>query len=514
MNPLLDQRRAGIVLHPTSLPGRWGNGELGTQAFRFIDFLRDTGQTVWQMLPVGPTHIDGSPYQCLSVHAGNSLLISLDTLIDAGWLDEQEALASFGPLTADRVVQKRALLSRAHAGFNARADAGDRAALAHFIETQRPWLDDYALYQALRKEHHGAPWDQWPAPHRDRDAAALADARQRLASFIDHVYFEQFLFYRQWHALKDYAHAHGVLLFGDMPIFVAYDSADVWSRREYFDLDDTGRMRVVAGVPPDYFSATGQRWGNPHYRWEAMAADGYRWWIDRLQTQIELVDLVRIDHFRGFESFWEIPADSATAINGRWVAGPGAALFNALRRHFGRLPLVAEDLGMITPEVHALRRQFGLPGMKILQFAFDGGPDNPYLPENHEINCVVYTGTHDNDTTLGWYESLDDERRSKVDDYLGLPDGDRMPWSLIRCAYSSIAQLAMVPMQDVLMLGAAHRMNRPGTTEGNWTWRFEWDQLSDAMITRLSHMTQLYDRAPDVAKRRITIRDRRSSPGG
>ncbi|KAF0192135.1 MAG: 4-alpha-glucanotransferase [Gammaproteobacteria bacterium] len=493
MNHPLDQRRAGVILHPTSLPGRWGNGDLGGDAYRFVDFLQACGQTVWQMLPLGPTHIDGSPYQCLSVHAGNPLLISIDALIDAGWLDAPFAVANFQAHSTDRVVQKRALLARAHAGFLEKADRRDHAALALFIDTHHHWLRDYALYQALRKENRGAEWDRWPVEQRDRAAATLDEASRRLARFIHQVCFEQFVFFRQWQALKNYAHQRGIWLFGDMPIFVAYDSADVWSRREYFELDETGHMRVVAGVPPDYFSATGQRWGNPHYRWSAMAANGFRWWIERVQTQRELVDLIRIDHFRGFEAYWEIPADSPTAINGRWVTAPGEALFSALRRHFGPLPLVAEDLGLITPEVDALRKKFSLPGMKILQFAFDGGPDNPYLPHNHEINSVVYTGTHDNDTTLGWYTSLGDDLRRKVDDYLGLP-GDPMPWPLIRCAYSSIAQLAMVPMQDVLMLGGEHRTNRPGTTEGNWLWRFEWEQVTDDNVARLRHLAELYER--------------------
>lgn len=497
MSHLLDQRRAGVILHPTSLPGKWGNGDLGGDAYRFVDFLQDCGQTVWQMLPLGPTHLDGSPYQCLSVHAGNPLLISIDALIDAGWLDAAFARANFDAGSHDRVVQKRHLLAQAHAGFRARADRDERVEFAQFIDAQRHWLQDYALYQALRKENRGAEWDRWQVRQRDRDAGALAEAADRLALFIDQVCFEQFAFYRQWQSLRSYARQRSVLLFGDMPIFVAYDSADVWSRREHFELDESGHMRVVAGVPPDYFSATGQRWGNPHYRWQAMESDGFHWWIERMQTQLELVDLVRIDHFRGFEAYWEIPADSPTAMNGRWVPAPGAALFGALQRHFGPLPLVAEDLGLITPEVHALRRKFGLPGMKILQFAFDGGPDNPYLPHNHEVDCVVYTGTHDNDTTLGWYAALGADARRKVDDYLGLP-GDPMPWPLIRCAYSSIAQLAMVPMQDVLMLGGEHRMNRPGTTAGNWLWRFEWAQVTDDSVARLRHLADLYERNPDA----------------
>lgn len=500
MNRLLDQRRAGVILHPTSLPGRWGNGDLGADAYRFVDFLVACGQTVWQMLPLGPTHKDGSPYNCLSAHAGNPLLISIDSLIDAGWLDREYAFANFSAKSDDHVIQKRALLAKACENFMQSAGNKDRAAFRLFVDTHAGWLEDYALYLALRKENRGADWNEWPIGERDRDSVALKTVEQRLQLFIEQVCFEQFMFFRQWQALKSYANRNGVLLFGDMPIFVAYDSADVWSHREYFELNEAGRTRVVAGVPPDYFSATGQRWGNPLYRWSRLEADGFHWWIDRVATQLRFVDLIRIDHFRGFESYWEIPAESATAIDGKWIPAPGEALFSTLQRHFGALPLIAEDLGLITPAVHALRNKFGLPGMKILQFAFDSGPDNPYLPHNHEASSVVYTGTHDNDTSLGWYNALSEELRHKVDEYLALP-GDPMPWPLIRCAYSSIAHLAMVPMQDILMLGGEHRMNRPGISGGNWQWRFQWDWLNSDAVARLRHLTELYERKP--AARRV-----------
>jgi len=488
MDPF-ERRRAGVLLHPTSLPGGVGNGELGVEAFRFVEFLADCQISLWQMLPLGPTHRDRSPYQCLSVHAGDTRLISLQRLVETGWLDD----AGLDPLQ-DIDAQRKVRLAAAYNGFLHRAGDETRVALDAFTEQHAGWLDDFALYQALRDDFNGCPWFDWPKPLRDRKPGALKEARKRLAGAIEQVRFEQFLFFQQWMQLRRYANDRGVLLFGDIPIFVAYDSADVWANRQWFTLDEQGEVQVVAGVPPDYFSETGQRWGNPHYNWEGMAGDGYRWWLDRIRTQLELFDLMRIDHFRGFEAYWEIDAASDTAIDGRWVAGPGADFFEALRQTFGRLPLVAEDLGVITPEVTALRRQFGLPGMKILQFAFDGSPENPYLPHNHEPLSVVYTGTHDNNTTLGWYEELSEEHRSFVRNYLGI-DADLMPWPLVRAALASVAQLAMLPMQDVLGLDASHRMNIPGVAEGNWQWRFEWEQLLPEHGERLKAWVQLYGRA-------------------
>ncbi|HHJ14726.1 MAG TPA: 4-alpha-glucanotransferase [Gammaproteobacteria bacterium] len=483
------RRRAGILLHPTSLPGPPGNGDLGEDAWRFVDFLADHGISLWQTLPLGPTHGDLSPYQCLSVHAGNPRLISLQRLVEAGWLDSAELDPS-----RDIGLQRQQRLAAAYNGFRMHARDSDRAALEDFIQQHAHWLEDFALYQALRGEFHGQGWFDWPAPVRDREPAALREARRRLASVIEQVRFEQFVFFHQWGELRRHANGRGVLLFGDIPIFVAYDSADVWAERCWFALDAEGRQTVVAGVPPDYFSATGQRWGNPHYDWEALAADGYGWWLSRLRTQLELFDLMRIDHFRGFEAAWEIPSQAETAVEGRWAPGPGAAFFEKVREAFGGLPLVAEDLGVITAEVTALRERFGLPGMKILQFAFDGSPDNPYLPHNHEPLSVVYTGTHDNDTTLGWYRSLDEGQRDFVHRYLG-GHGDDMPWLLVRTALASVARLAILPMQDVLGLDGAHRMNVPGVTEGNWQWRFAWGQLESAHAERLRDWTGLYGRA-------------------
>ncbi len=486
------RRRAGILLHPTSLPGPWGSGDIGPEARHFIDFLAGSGQTIWQMLPLGPTHHHRSPYQCLSVHAGDPQLISLDDLMARGWLSERDVHAGKEPSQCS-FDYRLCLLEKAFQGFLSRSAEEDRGRLAQFKAEHQDWLADFALYLALRREHQGRDWSQWPAPLRDRDPAALQAARLRLHGFIEQICFEQFVFFTQWQALKDYANERGVLMFGDLPIFIAYDSADVWAERQYFELDGSGRPLVVAGVPPDYFSETGQRWGNPHYRWEAMAADDFAWWKRRIAMQLRLFDMIRIDHFRGFQAYWEIPAEEETAMNGRWVEAPGGQLFEALRIHYGGLPFVAEDLGIITPEVTALRERFNLPGMKILQFAFDGNRDNPYLPYNHEHNAVVYTGTHDNDTALGWYEGLDEGTRHYLHDYVGGID-EAMPWPLIRLALSSVAVTAIVPMQDILGLGGGHRMNTPGTTEGNWSWRFQWEQLAEGAAGRLRHLTHLYGR--------------------
>ncbi len=475
--PFLDRRRAGVLLHPTSLP----SGDIGADAYRFVDFLAAAGFSVWQFLPIGPTHGEfGSPYQCLSVHAGNPQLISAALLVEEGWLGAEAATG------AQR-------LQRAHDGFTRAASQQARDEYAEFRRAHAPWLEDYALYQALRGAHRQIHWIAWPAPLRDRDAQALNDARTRLATAIEQIRFEQFVFFRQWRRLKDYANSKGVLLFGDLPIFVAHDSADVWAQRDQFAVDAHGQLQSMAGVPPDYFSSTGQLWGNPHYNWPGHVADGFGWWKQRFHRQIELMDLVRIDHFRGFEAYWEIPADASTAIDGRWVAAPGDALFATVRAHCPQLRIVAEDLGVITPEVTALRRKHGFPGMKILQFAFDGGAHNPYLPHGHEPDSAVYTGTHDNDTTLGWFNGLRDELKARVYEYLGTPH-EAMPWPLIRAALASVSQLAVIPMQDALALDGAHRMNTPGTVAGNWRWRFTWEQVGPHIAQRLRGMAEMYGR--------------------
>ena len=485
---LFAKRRAGILLHPTSLPGGPGNGDLGPEAYRFVDFLAECGISLWQTLPLGPTHEDRSPYQCLSVHAGNVRLISLQSLVDLGWLDEA-GLDEAGDLDAQRNVR----LATAYTGFQRKAGEEDKRAFKRFVRKRARWLEDFALYQALHQAQGGVPWYNWPQAICERDPEALDVERKRLAGSIAQARFEQFVFYRQWKQLRQYANDRGILLFGDIPIFVAHDSADVWAHREWFSVDEHGQLQVVAGVPPDYFSATGQRWGNPHYRWDELKQDGFGWWLERIRSQMEMFDLARIDHFRGFEAYWEIDARSETAIDGHWVKGPGESFFQVLKQVFGDLPLVAEDLGVITPEVTALRKEFGLPGMKILQFAFDGSPDNPYLPHNHEELCVVYTGTHDNNTTLGWYQELPDHDRARVHHYLG-DSQEPMPALLIRAALASVARLAVIPWQDVLELDGTHRMNVPGVADDNWRWRFTWDQVQEHQKRRLQDWIALYGR--------------------
>lgn len=479
----LGRRQAGVLLHPTSLPGPWICGDLGAEAYHFVDFLADAGFSVWQILPIGPTN-GGSPYQCFSAHGGNPQLISIEKLAEWGWLP-----TPVFPIKG----KKNELLHRAYAGFRRRNDPVQQAEFVGFVGANSRWLEDFALYSALKFLNDEKGWTDWPSPLRDRDPVALEEARRVHAPLLDEVRFEQFAFFRQWQELKEYAHRKGVMLFGDMPIFVAHDSADVWAQRHYFQLDTTGQPTVVAGVPPDYFSATGQRWGNPHYDWQAMEADHFRWWVERVEGQIKLFDLVRVDHFRGFESYWEVPAREPTAMRGRWVKAPGDQLFAALHERFDPLPIVAEDLGIITDEVVALRDKWALPGMKILHFAFDGGANNPYLPHQHLPNFIAYTGTHDNDTTVGWFSGLSEGQRAYVLEYLGYPERE-MPWPLITAAYQSVARLAVVPMQDLLGLGSDHRMNTPGTETGNWQWRFDWEQLPAGLGIRLRRLAEIYGR--------------------
>jgi len=473
-------------LHPTSLPGPFPQGQISHEAYRFVEFLARAGISVWQMLPVGPTHSDGSPYQALSAHACETSLLSLDWLLDRNLLKER-------PQKYD-AASHRQCLDQAWKAFAKEQPGNLGEQFAVFCEQQSHWLDDYALFMSLREQQGNRIWSEWPAALRDREPAAIKQAVKNLQQRINYFQFGQFVFYQQWADLKRYANEHGVLLFGDLPIYVAYDSVDVWAKRELFMLDAKGQPRFVAGVPPDYFSKTGQRWGNPQYDWKAMQAEDFHWWQQRMHTQLQLFDLVRVDHFRGFEAYWEIRAEEETAMNGRWVRAPGKKLLQTLNKVFHALPLVAEDLGVITDEVTALREKFKLPGMKILQFAFDGNPHNAYLPHNHEFNSVVYTGTHDNDTTLSWFEQLDAHTRQRVLDYIDAPAHEVMPWPLIRLALASVACLAVLPMQDILSLGQGERMNTPGTTEGNWRWRFDWAQLRDDIAPRLKTLCHRYGR--------------------
>lgn len=485
MKSPLDTRRAGVLLHITSLPG--GGGDFGQQAYNFVDYLHDSGVTVWQTLPLGMPHGDGSPYQCLSAHAGNPAFINIKWLVDQGWLHTVEQHEPHDALSKHR------LLGQSFADFQSLASQQDQQLFTRFCEDKAGWLNDFALFLALRQELKHSCWNQWPGSLKNKEPAAINKALLRLNSEVEQIKYQQFVFFRQWTALKAYAKERNVLLFGDIPIFVSYDSADVWSNRAVFKLDKSGEMSVVAGVPPDYFSATGQRWGNPHYDWEYLEKTGFQWWLDRIKTQDELFDIVRIDHFRGLESAWEIPASEETAINGQWVPAPGKELLQAIANECRSIALVAEDLGIITAEVDALRNNFNLPGMKILHFAFDGNGGNAYLPHNHIQNSVVYTGTHDNDTTLGWFNTLNDHEKHRVYEYLGFSQ-TAMPFTLVGVALASVANLAIIPMQDILELGSDDRMNVPGTSEGNWAWSFEWDQLTQEQVGRFTQLIRLFGR--------------------
>ncbi|MCK5727771.1 MAG: 4-alpha-glucanotransferase [Methylococcales bacterium] len=490
MAALLEQRRAGMLLHITSLPGNYAKGDMGKEAHHFINFLQNAGVTVWQTLPLGVPHNDGSPYQCLSAHAGNPGLISLEALKEKGWL---EASDHCDHCEAENNFTKKCLLTKAFYAFQSKASQEDKDRFEEFCVEKSDWLDDFALFMAFRAEFNFRCWTEWPEAIKQRRVKALREARERLKHFIEVVKFEQYIFFRQWHALKKVAEAHNVLLLGDIPIFVSYDSVDVWVNRKVFKLEKSGEMSVVAGVPPDYFSQTGQRWGNPHYQWKYLQKTGFKWWIQRLETQLELFDIVRIDHFRGLEAAWEIPSTERTAINGEWVKAPGKPLLTAIQKHFGEIPLVAEDLGEITEEVDQLRMDFNLPGMKILHFAFSDTAENPYLPHNYEANSVVYTGTHDNDTTLGWYNPLSNNEKKHIYELLGASK-EAMPWALIQTALASVSNLAVIPLQDILELDSKGRMNTPGTTQGNWNWRFQWSQLTDDKAHKLSHLIKLFGR--------------------
>jgi len=467
-------RIAGVLLHPTSLPGRFGIGDLGDELLAFLDWAQSAGLRIWQMLPLNAPGYGNSPYGCLSSYAGNPLLISPQRLVENGLLpgDALDDVPTFAEdyVEFERVHEfKQKLLRQSFAHFYEHASDDQRQALASFSH-DNAWLPEWTLYAALKEHHGGKSWTEWPSDVASRDRDALADARLELADEIAFHEYVQWLFFAQWAAVREAAAARGIRIMGDIPIYVAGDSADVWANREIFQLDEDGEPSVVSGVPPDYFSATGQRWGNPLYRWDVLRETHFRWWVSRFRAALRFADIVRVDHFRGFAAYWEIPASEQTAIHGRWMPGPGRALFDALRDSLGDLPLVAEDLGHITKDVHELRKAIGVPGMKILQFAF-AQPDSPHLPHCYDPKTVVYTGTHDNDTARGWYEEADAAERDAIASYLGVRDANDVAWSLIRAAYTSIAETAIVPVQDILNLGSEARMNRPGAEHDNWSWR-------------------------------------------
>ncbi|MDZ7760714.1 MAG: 4-alpha-glucanotransferase [Desulfovermiculus sp.] len=506
----MNTRQSGILVHPTSLPGPHGIGDLGPTAYRFVDILAQSGQRLWQVLPLGPTGYGNSPYMCLSAFAGNPLLISMQLLSQEGLLSPEE-ISSTPEFPVHRVdyglVQKtkRSLLSTAFSRFLDDPAHSQHDRYASFCRMHSSWLDPFALFMALKEAHGNAVWTEWDPGAAQRDDRSLQSWKASLEREIEYYKYLQYLFFEQWTNLKAYCHLHGVSIIGDLPLYVAHDSAEVWSRPSLFHLNDQGLPTVIAGVPPDYFSSTGQRWGNPIYRWERMAEERYAWWIERFRLNLTLFDILRIDHFRGFEAYWEVPAAEQTAVNGRWIQGPGDKLFKVVQDTLGPIQVIAEDLGVITPEVDALRDSLGFPGMRILQMAFGNDPKaSEYRPHNHIYGSVVYTATHDHNTTVGWFtsdpgtqstqsrEEIERERKYLLD-YLGTT-GEKIHWELIRLALGSVARTAIIPLQDVLGLGTEARMNRPGSVQGNWEWRFTFDQLKPEMLARLRRETEIFER--------------------
>jgi len=495
---MLTRRASGILLHPTSLPGAYGAGDFGAEAYKFVDWLASAGQSFWQVLPLGEIGPGNSPYMSRSAFAGNILLIDLLELSSHGWLDHEDLQPDPG-FSADRVnfwltqpfrVER---LRRAARRFFASPYGNLHKAYTEFCAEESEWLDDFALFMTISEREKWRDWNYWPWELVHRKPLALRRMEQDYAGDVAFWKFCQWCFARQWSSLRQYARERGILIIGDVPIFVAYQSADVWSHQDLFELDEEGRPTVVAGVPPDYFSETGQLWRNPLYRWDIHEQTGYAWWIARLRQAFKLADLVRIDHFRGFAAYWEVPADALNAINGKWAPGPGEKLFNAFEQAFPHLPVIAEDLGLITPDVLALRDKFELPGMRVLQFAFGDDRSNVFLPHHYIANTVAYTGTHDNDTTLGWWHTAPDQVRNFVQEYLG-SDGHEIQWDMMRALSGSAANLVIFPMQDVLGLSSEHRMNYPGKPEGNWEWRFSWGQLQTEQTQALAKMSAEFGR--------------------
>ncbi len=510
VNRVILPRSNGILLHITSLPGGHGIGDLGSSAYEFAEFLGESGQKLWQVLPVNPTGYGDSPYQCFSAFAGNPLFISLTALHERRLLSQEDMMNvpefSRTQVDYDRVADfKGRLLSKAAHAFLQAASGAEYAAFDTFCQSQAGWLNDYAFFMACKRAHNDVAWVHWNESIRRRDAAALEQWKDKLSSEIQLHKFAQFEFYRQWEKLKGHCNRLGISIMGDIPIYVAHDSADVWTHPELFRLDEQGNPTAMAGVPPDYFSATGQLWGNPLYRWDVSAASGHHWWVERMRASLKVFDLARLDHFRGFEAFWEIPAGATTAAKGKWAKGPGAAIFQTLQNELKVLPFVAENLGVITPEVEALRQQFGFPGMSLLQFAFGNDPQGPsFRPHNYSRELVAYTGGHDNDTTVGWWTSTgvgestrtaEDIRKERdfARAYLGFQD-QPVHWEFIRAVIASVADIAIIPLQDILGLSSEARMNLPGTLTGNWKWRFTPEALTKDLIQHLRMLTRLYDR--------------------
>lgn len=502
-------RCSGILLHPTSLPGPYGIGDFGEEAYRFADFLADSGQHLWQLLPLAPTGFGDSPYQCFSAFAGNPLLISPDKLVEHGLLEEKD-LQPIPRFSQDKVnfgkviEYKKKLLLQAYENFKTTTDTALRADFLAFCHKTADWLENYALFRVLKEEHNGSPWNQWGKALALRDKSTIEEARERHLDEIEAEKFLQYLFFKQWAALREYCHSLKISIIGDTPIFVAYDSADVWEHPNLFKLNQDGEPLVVAGVPPDYFSATGQLWGNPLYDWEAMSKDGYKWWVNRFKAMLDVVDIVRIDHFRGFAACWEIPAGDKTAQRGRWVEVPGREFFSKLKEDLGDVPIIVEDLGVITPDVEALRDDFAFPGMRVLQMAFGSDSCNIDLPHNHVRNAVVYSGTHDNDTAVGWFNSKEGAGSTRDASQILLErqrcmryfksNGKEIHWDFIEAAASSVCDIAIVPLQDVLGLGSKSRMNLPASNEGNWSWRFKSDSLNSEIASRLKDFVVFYGR--------------------
>lgn len=488
------QRESGILLHPTSLPSKYGIGDLGEEAYQFVDFLARSRQKLWQVLPLNPPGYGESPFQSYSAFAGNPLLISIDGLVQEGLLAERD-LVALPVFSAKRVdyskarEYKLAILQKAYTNFKSQ----EKLKEYHSFIERSFWLPDYALFMALKEHFQGRPWNQWDSMIARREKQALVSFRKKLADEIEFHYFLQFIFYSQWQALKKYANNKGICIIGDIPIFISFDSSDAWANPHLFELDANGNPIKVAGVPPDYFSATGQLWGNPHYNWKEMSKDDYSWWRARFASILEMVDIVRIDHFRGFEAYWEIPAGEETAINGQWVKGPAERFFSTIIKYLGNIPVIAEDLGVITPEVVELKEQFQFPGMKILQFNLHSHEKEEFLPENYEANSVVYTGTHDNDTTVGWFEKLEQRDIDFLVEYLELiPEmtEKEICWRIIETALKSQSNTAIIPLQDVLCLGSEARMNYPGTVGGgNWEWRFSVGDLTPEIEEKLATLT-------------------------